>query len=90
MFNLGKVKRLEAEIEGLKSTIKLQDKRIEIRESLIKSKNNDIAILKHNEMILLQNAEALRKEKTDLENNVEFLFNNLSAQKRKLIRPQAN
>ena len=36
---------------------------------------------------LLQNAQELRTKIKDLENNVEFLYNNLSAQKKKLIRP---
>ena len=36
---------------------------------------------------LLQNAQELRDRITDLENNVEILVNNLSAQKKKLIRP---
>jgi len=44
----------------------------------------------HNNLILLNNAEELRKKNAELENNIEFLFSNLSAQKRKLIRPETN
>lgn len=44
----------------------------------------------HNNFMLLNNAEELRKKNAELENNIEFLFNNLSAQKKKLIRPEAN
>ena len=35
----------------------------------------------------LEELEEYKRKITDLENNVEFLYNNLSAQKKKLIRP---
>lgn len=87
MFNLGKVKKLEKEIEGLKRTIKFKDEKLDKRENLIQEKNEEISMLRHNELILLKNAEELRNRIVDLENNIEFLYNNLSAQKRKQIRP---
>ena len=87
MFNLRKIRRLEKEISILKDIIKFADEQNnELTEKII-SKNKEIRILKHNELILLKNAEELRNKNKDLENNIEFLFNNLSAQKRKLIRP---
>lgn len=88
MFILGKIKKLKAENEWLKGTMKFKNERLEMKESLIQRKNEEIRILKKNELILLQNAELLRKRNTDLENNIEFLYNNLTPAKRKLIRPE--
>ena len=45
-----------------------------------------IDMYRNEQVTLLNNAQELRNKITDLENNVEFLFNNLSAQKKKLIR----
>ena len=46
-----------------------------------------IDMYRNEQVTLLNNAQELRNKIIDLENNVEFLFNNLSAQKKKLIRP---
>lgn len=86
MFNFGKVKRLEAEAKGLRNTIEFKNERIAMKENYIEKQKEEIRILKHNELILLENAEESRAKIRDLENNIEFLVNNLSPQKRKLIR----
>lgn len=86
MFNFGKVKKLEQQVEALKNIVRYDsDDKLKLCEE-IKNKNEEIRILKHNELILLENAEELRAKIRDLDNNIEFLVNNLSPQKRKLIR----
>ena len=67
MFNFGKVKRLEAEIEGLKSTIEFKNERNTMKENYIEKLQEYVRILKHNELILLQNAEELRAKIRELE-----------------------
>lgn len=44
-----------------------------------------IRIQEHNNLILLENARKHREEIKNLENNLEFVTNNLSAQKRKKL-----
>lgn len=44
-----------------------------------------IELKEHNNVILLENSKELRAKIKDLENNLEFVTNNLSAQKRKQL-----
>lgn len=44
-----------------------------------------IRLKEHNNVILLENSKELRAKIKDLENNLEFVTNNLSAQKRKQL-----
>lgn len=44
-------------------------------------------IAEHNNEILLNNATELREKIVDLENNIEFLYNNLTPKKKELVRP---
>ena len=67
MFNFGKVKRLEAENQGLARTIEFKNERIKMKDNYIDKLQEDIRILKHNELILLQNAEELRAKIRELE-----------------------
>ena len=41
-------------------------------------------------IVLLENAESQRGKIKKLENNIEFLYENLPVEKKKLIRPEAN
>lgn len=73
-------------INTLKSTINdLEDKKLKLKEEIRKEKEKD-RLYQHDLVILLQNAEENRKKIVDLENNIEFLVNNLSPAKRKLIK----
>ena len=67
MFNFGKVKRLEAENKGLRNTIEFKNERIKMKDNYIDKLQEDIRILKHNELILLQNSEELRAKVRELE-----------------------
>lgn len=44
-----------------------------------------IRLKEHNNVILLENSKELRAKIKDLENNLELVTNNLSAQKRKQL-----
>lgn len=73
-------------INTLKSTINdLEDEKLKLKEEIRKEKEKN-RIYQHDLVILLQNAEENRKKIVDLENNIEFLVNNLSPVKRKLIK----
>lgn len=73
-------------INTLKSTINdLEDEKLKLKEEIKKEKEKN-RIYQHDLVILLQNAEENRKKIIDLENNIEFLVNNLSPAKRKLIK----
>lgn len=73
-------------INTLKSTINdLEDEKLKLKEEIKKEKEKN-RIYQHDLVILLQNAEENRKKIVDLENNIEFLVNNLSPAKRKLIK----
>lgn len=71
MFNKKLIKRL-------KETINSLDDELDIKEAVIESYQ------KENE-ILLENLEELRDKITDLENNIEFLTNNLSEKNKELV-----
>lgn len=68
-------------IEALKSTIN------SLEDELKKEKEKN-EIYQKDLIIVLKNGEEQRKKIKDLENNVEFLYNNLSPKKKKLVRPE--
>lgn len=73
-------------INTLKSTINdLEDEKLKLKEEIRKEKEKG-SFYQHDLVILLENAEENRKRIQDLENNIEFLVNNLSPAKRKLIK----
>ena len=77
-------------IRELKADNKLLTMLLERKEIALEKKDEELRLAKHNEMILLEHSNELIARNKDLENNIEFLFNNLSPKKRKLIRPEAN
>ena len=86
MLNFGKVKKLEQQVEVLKNIVEYKQRDKEKLLEEIRNLHEAIRILRNNEYLLLETAEKLRSKNEDLENNVEFLVNNLSREKRKLIR----
>lgn len=71
----------------------LKRKLIQVLKNTINSLEDDLQAEKrqnnqliNDNIILLENSRELRAKIVDLENNVEFLYNNLSAQKKKLLR----
>lgn len=73
-------------INTLKSTINdLEDEKLKLKEEIRKEKEKG-RLYQHDLIIFLENAEENRKKIVDLENNIEFLVNNLSPAKRKLIK----
>lgn len=74
-FNKKKIKKQE---ENSDNFMKI------LNETLDRTKNKNKE-LEHNNLILLENSIELRKKITYLENNIEFLTNNLSTQKKKRI-----
>lgn len=77
-------------IKRLETKVKVRDEMLNENNRLIKMKNEEIRLLKHNNTVLAEKEIELLVKIKDLENNIEFLYNNLSPQKRKLIRPDAN
>ena len=67
-------------IKALKSTINSLQKELQNE----KEKNS---YLTKDCVVLLKNSSNDRKKIIDLENNIEFLVNNLSAKKRELVQP---
>jgi hypothetical protein len=90
MFKTKKVKELEEKIDFLYELLDSKNNIEKRQDTLISELKEKNKILTDNEVILLKNAEELRSKNRDLENNIEFLYNNLSKQKRKLIRPESN
>ena len=43
--------------------------------------------LQHDCLVMLENSEEQRRKITDLENNIEMLYNNLTEKNKKLARP---
>ena len=68
-----KIKELQSLVNSSRKSLKDAEEKITERNKLIKH--------------LLEEKEELKARNTDLENNIEFLFNNLSKQKRELVRP---
>ena len=67
-------------IETLKSVINGLEKELDEKKTVIKDYQEE------NE-ILLNNSAEYRTKITDLENNIEFLVNNLTPKKKELVRP---
>ena len=67
-------------IETLKSVINDLEKELDEKKTVIKDYQEE------NE-ILLNNSAEYRVKITDLENNIEFLYNNLTPKKKELVRP---
>ena len=68
-----KNKELQSLVNSSRKSLKDAEEKITERNKLIKH--------------LLEEKEELKARNTDLEKNIEFLFNNLSKQKRELVRP---
>lgn len=78
-FKSGLIRELNETIKALIETNnKLEDK--------LKKEQEKNRINQNNLAIILENNTETRKKIEDLENNIEFLVNNLSKQKRELIR----
>lgn len=72
-------------IQTLKNVINnLEDEKKKLEEELRKEKEKN-RIYQHDLLILLENCAEYRNKKIDLENNIEFLVNNLSSAKKKLL-----
>lgn len=67
-------------IKKLKKTINNLEEELELEKSSNRLFRNDC-------LILLETSINQRRKIKDLENNIEFLVNNLSAKKRELVRP---
>ena len=67
-------------IETLKSVINDLEKELDEKKTVIKDYQEE------NE-ILLNNSAEYRAKIVDLENNIEFLVNNLTPKKKELVRP---
>lgn len=73
---------------NIKFNFKLRKTLLKVIEQLEEDKEeleNKLKEKEHNNLILLQNASEQRARIKDLENNIEFLVNNLTPAKRKLI-----
>ena len=73
---------------NIKFKFKLRKTLLKVIEQLEEEKEdleNKLKEKEHNNLILLQNASEQRSRIKDLENNIEFLVNNLTPAKRKLI-----
>lgn len=72
-------------INTLKNVINnLEDDKNNLKEKLTKEKEKN-EMYQKDLVIVLQNSEEYRKRIQDLENNIEFLVNNLSPSKKKLL-----
>lgn len=67
-------------IETLKQTINSLQEELENEKQKNSYLTKDLVVLLNNEMMN-------RKKMTDMENNIEFLVNNLTPKKRELARP---
>lgn len=73
---------------NIKFKFKLRKTLLKVIEQLEEDKEeleNKLKEKEHNNLILLQNASEQRARIKDLENNIEFLVNNLSSIKKKKI-----
>lgn len=73
---------------NIKFKFKLRKTLLKVIEQLEEDKEeleNKLKEKEHNNLILLQNASEQRAKIKDLENNIEFLVDNLTPAKRKLI-----
>lgn len=67
-------KEMQALINASRKSLAEAEERIDERNKLIKNQAEEI--------------KALKDRIVDLENNIEFLYNNLSTSKKKLVRPE--
>jgi len=67
-------------IETLKSVINDLEKELDEKKAVLKDYQEE-------HVILLNNASEYRAKIVDLENNIEFLYNNLTPKKKELVRP---
>jgi predicted Holliday junction resolvase-like endonuclease len=77
LINFIVTRKIYNNYKSIKNTVK---QAINIRDEKIKE-------LKKEQITLLENAQEDREKIRDLENNIDFLVNNLSKQKRELVRP---
>lgn len=73
LISVDRITELESLIRASRKSLRRAEDRITERNKLIKTQREEI--------------KEQKNRIADLENNVEFLFNNLSAQKKKLVRP---
>ena len=67
-------KEMQSLIDSSRRSLKNAEEKIEQRNNLLRSQTEEI--------------KALKSRIKDLENNVEFLYNNLTPKKRELVRPE--
>lgn len=67
-------KEMQSLINASRKSLKNAEEKIEQRNNLLRSQTEEI--------------KALKSRIKDLENNVEFLYNNLTPKKRELVRPE--
>ena len=67
-------KEMQSLINASRKSLKTAEEKIEQRNNLLRSQTEEI--------------KALKSRIKDLENNVEFLYNNLTPKKRELVRPE--
>lgn len=60
---------------------------LNICEKMVDKRDETIKMYCKEQVTLLENAQEDREKIRDLENNIDFLVNNLSKQKRELVRP---
>jgi len=75
-----RLKEQERLIDSLKTTIN------SLEDDLEKTKAK-LRVEQINNTKILKNEKKLRTKVKELENNIELLYNNLSPQKKKLVRP---
>lgn len=78
------LKESEQTNERLKKTINNLEDDIDLANSKIENRDNLLKDYQEENVILLNNSAELRSKVTDLENNVEFLANNLSENNKEL------
>lgn len=79
------LKDAEETNELLKKTINNLEDDIDLANSKIENRDRILNDYKEEQVILLNNSAELRAKITDLENNIEFLVNNLSDKNKELI-----
>lgn len=67
-------KEMQSLIDSSRRSLKNAEEKIEQRNKLLRNQTNEI--------------KELKARIKDLENNVEFLYNNLTPKKRELVRPE--
>lgn len=80
MFKRALIKTLKNVINNLEDENKNLKLKIEQRDLILKDYQKE-------HEILLNNSAEYRAKIIDLENNIEFLYNNLTPKKKELVRP---